>query len=212
MYTLYHGPDTASLIVRLVLEELGQPYIAHQIDRAAGELNSPAYRALQPLGLIPAFETPDGPMFETAAILLYLTERHGLAPAPGSADRAAFLKWLFFTSTNVHPTLLQMFYPERTAGPDNSAAVAAHARARMADFLIILEEVAQTRPAWLSDSEPTALGYYIAVLMHWIAGDFAPATYPALLRVLTYLESRPATLTCAKADDLGPTPFSNPQG
>ena len=216
MHTLFHWPDTASLIVRLVLEEQGTPYQTHLIDRAAGELNSPAYRAVNPLGQIPGLMTPDGPMFETAAILVYLCERHGpgpdLAPAPGSPDRAQFLKWLFFTSSNVHPTLLQMFYPERTAGPDNSAAVVAHARARMADYLAILEGVAQARPAYLSDGEPTALGYYIAVLMRWIAGDFPPANYPALHRVLCYLETRPATLTCAAADTLGATPFSNPQG
>ncbi len=212
MYTLYQWPDSASLIVRLLLEEQGVPYQTHLIDRAAGELNSPEYRALNPLGQIPGFATPDGPMFETAAILVYLCERHGLAPAPGSADRAQFLKWLFFTTSNIHPTLLQMFYPERTAGPDNSDVVVAHARARMADFLAILEAVAQTRPAYLSDHEPTALGYYIAVLMRWIAGDFPSATYPALHRVLCYLETRPATLTCAAAENLGATPFSNPQG
>jgi len=97
MYILHSWPDSASLIVDLVLQELGLPYTSRQIDRPAGALNSPEYRALHPLGLIPALETPDGPMFETAAILLYLTEQHGLAPAPGTPDRAAFLTWLFFT-------------------------------------------------------------------------------------------------------------------
>ena len=81
MYVLHESPDSASTMVRLVLEELGVPYRARLIDRAAGELASPAYRAMQPLGKIPAMETPDGVMFETAAILLYLSETHGrLAP------------------------------------------------------------------------------------------------------------------------------------
>ena len=118
MYVLHQSPDSASLIVRLVLLELNLPHDTRLIDRQAGALNAPEYRAMHPLGLIPAFETPDGPMFETAAILLYLSDRHpGLAPAPGDSDRAAFLKWLFFTSSNVHPTMLQLFYPDRTAGP-----------------------------------------------------------------------------------------------
>ena len=112
MYVLHESPDSASTMVRLVLEELGVPYRARLIDRAAGELASPAYRAMQPLGKIPAMETPDGVMFETAAILLYLSETHGrLAPQPGSPERAAFLKWFFFTSTNIHPTLLEIYYP-----------------------------------------------------------------------------------------------------
>ena len=97
MYILHSTPDSAALIVRLALEEMGVPFETRAIDRPAGELDSPAYRAMNPLGQIPAFQGPDGPMFETAAIILYLSEKHGLAPAPGSPDRAAFLdrcSWL----------------------------------------------------------------------------------------------------------------------
>ena len=210
MYILHSWPDTASLIVETVLQEMGLPYQARRIDRPAGALNSAEYRALQPLGLIPALETPDGPMFETAAILLYLSEQHGLAPAPGTPDRAAFLKWLFFTSSNLHPTLLQVFYPERTAGAEGAAAVVSHARAKLHTYLTLLNDLAETRPGYLSDTQPTVLGYYIAVLMRWLAADFPSTGYPGLHRVLTYLESRPATQVCAAADDLGTKPFTQP--
>ena len=132
MYVLHYYPDTASLAVRMVLAELGVQHRCELIDREAGVLSSPAYRKMQPLGLIPAMETPDGTMFETAAILLYLADRHpGLAPAVGSPDRGDFLKWLFFTSTNAHTTLLQLFYPERTAGPDCVDHVLAQALTKM---------------------------------------------------------------------------------
>ena len=206
MYILHSWPDTASLIIEMVLMEMGQPYQSRQIDRPAGVLDSTEYRALHPLGLIPALETPDGSMFETAAMLVYLSERHGLGPAPGTPDRAAFLAWMFFTSTNLHTALLQTFYPDRTAGPANADAVVAHARARLRTCLTILNDVAATRPSFLSDSQPTVLGYYIAVLMRWIAADFPSTDYPALHRVLVYLESRPATK--AAATDLGPHPFT----
>lgn len=207
MYTLHYWPDSASLIIRLILDELGLPYTLHKIDRAAGALNSPDYRAMNPLGQIPALETPDGPIFETAAILLYLTEKHGLAPAPGTPDRAAFLKWLFFTSSNLHPVTLQLYYPERTAGPDNSAAVVAHATARLTDLLAVLETAG---PRVLSATTPTALGYYLAVLMRWIAKDIPSRTYPNLHAMLTFLESRPAAIAAAQAENLGVKFFSDP--
>ena len=206
MYILHSWPDTASLIIEMVLIEMGQPYQSREVDRPAGALDSPEYRALHPLGLIPALETPDGPMFETAAMLVYLSERHGLAPAPGTPDRAAFLTWMFFTSTNLHTALLQVFYPDRTAGPANTHAVVEHASARLRTCLTLLNDMAETRPSFLSDSQPTVLGYYIAVLMRWIAADFPSTDYPALHRVLVYLESRPATK--AAAADLGPHPFT----
>lgn len=210
MYTLHYWPDSASLIIRLILDELEVPHQSHLIERAAGELDSPAFRAMHPLGLIPAMETPDGPMFETAAILMYLTERHpGLAPAPGSADRAAFLKWLFFISSNIHPTMLQLYYPDRTAGPDNSAAVVAHATVRLTELLQVLETA---NPRVLSTTQPTALGYYLAVLLRWIAKDIPSRPYPNLHAMLTFLETRPAALAAADAEQLGTTFFSDPQG
>ena len=211
MYVLHYSPDSASLIVRLVLEELGVAHEARKIDRAAGELDSPAYRAMHPLGKIPALQTPDGPMFETAAMLLYLSETHGrLAPQPGSPQRAAFLKWLFFTSTNLHTALLQFYYPDRTAGPACADAVKAAALAALKSQLSMLDAmVAREAPDWLSTA-PSVLGYYIAVLMRWLAGPIDARDYPALLPVLAALETRPAARACAKAEGLGDTIFTNP--
>ena len=218
MYTVRFSPDSASLIVRLVLEELGQPYEARPIDREAGELASPDYRALHPLGKIPAMETPNGPMFESAAILLYLSDRHpGLAPAHDAPDRAAFLKWFFFTSTNIHTTLMDIFYPDRVAGEAAVGAVMTHASARIQTLLTALNTAAEENPPWLSADQPSLLGYYIAVLMRWMGQNDPQSTgfvrstdYPALHRVLTMLQARPAALAVAGAEGLGQTIFTNP--
>jgi glutathione S-transferase len=219
MYALHYFPDTASTILRFVLRELGLPFTEHLIDRYNGGLDQPAYRALHPLGKIPAMETPDGAMFETAAMLLYLSDRHpGLAPAPDSPDRARFLKWFFFTSTNIHTTLMDLFYPERVAGPALTAPVLAHAHDRMQTFLTLLDRmVADDAPDWLSDNRPTLLGYYVAVLIRWLAScppgspaHFSARDFPALGRVLAYLETRPAALAVADLESLGPTIFTNP--
>ena len=218
MYVLHYYPDTASLAPRMVLAELGVQHRCQLIDRAAGVLNSPAYRAMQPLGLIPAMETPDGPIFETAAILLYLADRHpGLAPAPDAADRGDFLKWLFFTSTNVHTTLLQLFYPERTAGPDCVPQVLDQALPKMKLYLSLLDKAAEPNPGWLSQDRPTVLGYYIAMQLHWLGGFGAghplqinAADYPSLFKVMTMLEAQHATQAISDDEGLGPTPFTAP--
>ncbi|MFZ1467890.1 MAG: glutathione S-transferase family protein [Paracoccaceae bacterium] len=220
MYVLHYFPDMASLAVRFVLTELGLPHEARLIDRDGGQLASAGYRALHPLGKVPAIETPDGPMFETAAILLYLADRHApgqLAPATDSPARAAFLKWLFFTSTNIHPTLMDLFYPERVAGEAASAQVQAHARVRMQDYLAALERAASETPVWLAPDRPSLLGYYIAMLMRWLAwmpadslAHFRPDAYPALHRVLAQLETQAAVLSVAADESLGATVFTNP--
>lgn len=220
MYVLHTRDDSAALAVRLVLEELGQPYETRLVSKEAGDPESPAYRALQPLGLVPALETPDGPMFETAAILLWLADRHkALAPAPDAADRGQFLKWFFFTVSHVHPIVLQLFYPERYKGEGNDEeAFTAGAAARVRIALGLLNDVAASGSLrWLSASEPSILTYYLALLIRWFKSfdesdvrhlDFN--RWPALQSIAVAMEERPAAIRCAKAENLGPAPFSDP--
>lgn len=220
MYRLHASPDSASMVVRMVLEELHLPHEVRMIDRTGDTLQSSDYRALHPLGLIPALDTPDGTMFETAAILLWLADRapaSGLAPMPGSPERADFLKWLFFISTNLHPHLLNLFYPDRAAGAANEQAVITVSRARIATLLAALEAAAARRPDWLSAEKPTLLGYYLSMLLRWL-GSFDEqdprrvtlADYPALQAIAAYLETRPAAQSVAAAEGLGPRPFTLP--
>lgn len=216
VYTLYCSPDSASFIVRLALRLTGAEFAERQIDRPAGELDSPAYRAMHPLGKIPAIETPDGPMFETAAILMYLAERHpGLAPAQGSAERAAFLKWYFYTVTNLHAPLMQVFYPERVAGAECAAAVVAHQATKLQEHFAILDQmVARDAPDWLS-AKPSIFSFYVGVMVRWLSGF--PAGHPARLTtadlptlgpILAQLETCSAAQAVAKAEGCAPTIFT----
>ena len=215
---LHAIPDWASVIIRFALEEMAVPYTLVKKDFDAGDLNTPAYRAISPLGLIPALETPDGPMFETAAILLWLTDRYAtLAPGPQDPDRAAFLSWLFFTSNALHPAAMALIYPDRPAGEAASAAAIAVAHDQVQTRLGLIEAMIGTHhPRWLSASEPGVLGYYIGTLVRWMA--MLPPTphaitltaFPKLHAVLAAHEARPAALRVAETDALGPTFFTNP--
>jgi glutathione S-transferase len=64
-YVLHYASDNASLIVRLVLQELGVPYATRLVDRQNAEQRPEAYHALNPAGRIPALETHHGPICET---------------------------------------------------------------------------------------------------------------------------------------------------
>ncbi len=220
-YRLHYAPDNASLVIRLALEELGLPYDTALVDRRARAQRSAAYLALNPNGLIPVLETPQGPMFETGAILLWLSDTHGaLAPAPPDADRAAYLTWLFWVSNTLHADLRMTFYPQTYAGPDADAqaALSARMRRRLAVHLAHLEQVAVRAPRWLDGQAPSGLAYYIACLMRWMAlypkdadrGWFEPDATPHLLGLLARLETRPAARAASHAEGLGPAPFTSP--
>ena len=96
-YTLYYSPDSANLVIRMVLEELRLDYQGHEVPRKRTDRDEGSLR-LNPRGLLPVLIDDDinTALFETAAILLYLADKHGaLAPKPsGHAARGEMLKWL----------------------------------------------------------------------------------------------------------------------
>ncbi len=217
MHVLHYAPDNASLIVRLALLVTGEPFETVLVDRP-GALDSTAFRALNPAGRVPALETPEGPMFETAAILLWLAERHpdaGLAPLPGHPDRAAFLAWLFFLSNTPHADLRHLFYPDRHATPEGQAGHRALTIARMRDHFHIVDRAARDRADLFA--LPSALTLYACTLVRWAVLYPArqeawcdPADYPALHALSKALDMYPAAVKAAQDEGLGPHPFARP--
>jgi len=221
-YRLHYAPDNASLVIRLALDVLEQPYETVLVDRAGRAQKSPAYLAVNPAGLIPALETPDGAVFETGAILLWLADRHhALAPDRDSPARAAFLKWLFFTSNTLHAGLRLRFYPGQYAGDDPAAqaALRVHMKGRVAQHLSLLEAEAARAPGWLGGARVSALDLYLACLLRWARiypatedNDWARADrWPHLRAMAARLETRAFTHAAIHAEGLGKTPFTAPR-
>jgi glutathione S-transferase len=188
------------------------------VDRVARAQKSPAYLALNPNGLIPVLETPDGPLYETGAILLWLADRHGiLMPAATDRKRGNALKWLFWLSNTLHATERTLFYPglHTKGGPVMERALLTQTKARLSDQFTIL---AQAQDAdWLDSDVPSALACYLAPLLRWpvFYGDepgwLDLSQWPRLLSFAQRFEHRPAAVTATQAEGLGPTPFSAPQ-
>lgn len=221
MYRLHYAPDNASLVIRLALSELDRPFATVLVDRRRAEQSSPAYRALNPVGLIPTLETPRGPIFETAAILLWLSERHdALAPRPGDRERGAFLKWLFFTSNSLHADLRMIFYPDQYVGPDLASQQALHARMthRVLRHFDLLDQIARTDQPWFAGIRCSVLDLYVVVIARWAAlyakhgtGWFDITAFAGLERLAKRMETRRSVIAAQEAEGLGPTPFSRPQ-
>jgi glutathione S-transferase len=215
MYTLHYAPDNASLIIRLVLDGAGIPYRTVLVDRARRQQDSAAYRALNPVGLIPTLETPHGPISETGAILLWLTDRHGLGPGPDSPDRPAFLKWLFFLSNTAHADLRQMFYPHLYCPVDAHPGHAEIIAGRMRDSFALLDAAASAHPTLFAPALPLAA--YALALARWSVlypthgrRWFDLAAYPALAALAAAQERRVETPVIARLEGLGPHPFTAP--
>lgn len=218
-YMLHYAPDNASLIIRLALEHRGLAYQTCLVDRKARAQEQPGFRALNPSGQIPVLETPHGPMSETGAILLYLADAHGqLGPGPASDDRAAFLKWLFFTANTLHPTLRMLFYPEKYVDSAHIEGLRTGLCTHLQHNFMLMDEHAAARPPYLGGAEPTILDFYLAGLLRWPAlypqnadrSWFDLHNFPALARLCAQIETLPATASLQKTEGLGDTPFTSP--
>ena len=115
MLTLYYAPDNASLCVKLLLAELGLPYETVLVDRSQQGQKAPEYMRLNPNGLIPTLVTPNGPIYETGAIMLWLADQAPgtVFPAPDSPARGPALSQLFWMSNTLHAAARMMFYPDQ---------------------------------------------------------------------------------------------------
>jgi glutathione S-transferase len=218
MLRLHYAPDNASLIVRLALDELELPFETVLVDRRAAAQKSATFHALNPRGLIPVLETPHGPMFETAAILLWLADTSGkLAPGKNDSTRGAFLSWLFAVSNGLHADLRGLFYAEAIAGPD-PAAYTARIRARVSEMLGMLEALAGQGHRWFGADAPSVLDLYVAVILRWLAlypngGTewYRLAGWPRLAALAADIEARPSVARAQAAEGLGPRPLTAPR-
>ena len=101
MITLHHVPQTRSMRVLWLLNELGVSFElrTYPFDKT---LRRPDFLGLSPAGRVPALEIEGVAMFESGAILQYLCERfspEGLGRGPDSAERRDWLVWLSFAET-----------------------------------------------------------------------------------------------------------------
>ena len=198
MVKLYFYPGNANLAPHMLLEEIGADYELALVDRGHNAQKSAEYLALNPNGRIPTLVDGDMVLFETAAICLYLVDKHpgsGLAPAVNSAQRAHFYKWLVYLTNTLQAELIIYFYPERLA--DDAAAIAqvkAHAEARIGGMLDLVEaELARHGGPWLLGERYSAVDPYLLMLSRWTRGMSNPArTRPCLGRLLEAAASRPA--------------------
>lgn len=126
----YAVPTSNCRRVAIALEELGCEYTVHGVDRVAGEQHTPAYRAINPSGRMPAIVDREGPrgepfvVVQSGAILLYLAEKTGQLLPPTGPERSRVIQWLMQVLTDVNPTIAAIHYARNNVERPDEATVA----------------------------------------------------------------------------------------
>jgi GST-like protein len=121
---LYAVPSPNGVKASIMLEEIGLPYEAHFVSFDRQEQKSAEFRSLNPYGKIPAIIDPNGPggkplpLFESAAILIYLAEKSGKLLPRESAARYHTLQWLMFQIGGIGPMFGQVGFFHKFAGKE----------------------------------------------------------------------------------------------
>ncbi len=111
--TLYSVPRSRSFAALWLLEELGEDYRLESFDIASTRHKKTDYLALNPMGKVPLVVDGDTPISELGAIAIYLSDRYPhakLSPSVEDPQRAAYLRWTFFSSAIMEPAFSQRMF------------------------------------------------------------------------------------------------------
>lgn len=194
-YTVFSVPGWGSALAEAMLALCSAP--VHIEDVTGFDSPGGARERLlrsNSLGQVPTLLLPEGRvMTESAAIALLLSERHpqaGLAPAPGTPLRPAFLRRLIWIAANIYPTFTYGDYPERWVSTNPKSLESATDRYR--ERLWRQFELEVSEGGWVLGAQLSALDVYVAVMTHWRPGrSWFAAQCPRLHAIAARADNHP---------------------
>jgi len=219
MITLHHLEKSQSIRILWLLEELGAPYQVKLYDRDPQTRLAPAaYKAVSPLGTAPVITDGDVTLAETNAIADYILDRHDdgrLRPAPGAANRAAYLFWFHTAQGSLQPLLTNKFVMMALtarapflARPVAKSLVGALDKAFFGPRLAALFreiETALGKSKWFAGETLTAadivMGYSMELCAH--RGGMSEKDFPNAFRFLKQMREYPSYIRAMEKDGKG---------
>jgi GST-like protein len=168
---LYGEPGWGSVIIETQLVWYKTPFDFHEVGDLFSSIEAGAeLKKINPLGQIPTLVLSNGSvMTESAAITLWLADQSGnfeLVPEPGAEERAQFLRWLLFITSNIYPTYTYSddparFVQNKSTQKDFEEAVGDYAKK------LYLNLNSEASGPWFLGERFSALDIYICTLTHW---------------------------------------------
>lgn len=177
-------------------EELGLDYERLDVGGAFGGNDTPAYRALNPNGLVPVIQDDGFVLHESNAIVRYLCASRG-AEALWPADvreRADVDRWMEWQSTEFTPAMRDAFWQlVRMPEPQRDAKAIEASRAKGEKYAAILEAHLAGRE-WLALDRFTAADLVNGCAAHrWLNLPMPRVARPHLERWYAALKARTAS-------------------
>ena len=197
MYKLYYAPRSASMGVRVILDEIGAPYELLETSIMKGEQRPPEQMKINPNGWIPVLLWDSGTMYECAAITIYLCDRHSesrLAPMINESTRALYLQTLVYFSNSVQNAFQLTYYPDRFANsPQEEPGAQQRGNRRLRETWSVIDQQIG-RKEWVLGDRFSAADIYLFMLTTWLRpakGHPSIEEFPNVNRVAGVVAQKP---------------------
>ena len=159
MYQLHGFSQSGNTYkVALLLQALRLPWTAVHVplaDFAAGLTRSPAWRDEQnDMGEVPILDTGPQRLTQSAAILLWLAERHGQYGGASDDERQDVLRWLFFDNHKFTSYFATYRFLKSFAGTPPEPALMQWLKGRVDNAYGIVEKHLASQ-SWMVGTAPT---------------------------------------------------------
>lgn len=195
-YRLYAHRNSYAMTTQLMLEELGVDYDVTWFNVHRPEEFPAEFLELNPNAKVPVLITPDGPLYESAATLLYLSEHHDgrFMPAAAGRERALAQQWLIWLMSTFQPEVMIQFHAERYFPDDETMQQALRASSlREIDSLWKIIEAALDPGPWFLAEQYSICD--VLFIMQAVWKENQPVDFSALpnsRRMLETAMDRPA--------------------
>lgn len=165
---LYEFGPTRSLRPRWMLQELGMEFEAVEVNIAKGELATPEFRELNPVGKLPVLVDGDLVLTESVAIVLYLAEKAQNRFMPKDLrPRAELFRWLLFTVTELEQPLARIARNTRLySESERSTSDIAIAKREFKQMAAVLEKHMEGR-RYVVSNDVTVCDFVLAYTLDW---------------------------------------------
>lgn len=198
MYKLFYALRSASMGVRVMLEEIGAPYELIQSTTDRSVPRPPEQLAVNPNGWVPVLMWEGGAMYECAAITMFLCDRHpeaGLAPAIDDPARPLFLQTLVYFSNSVQNAYQLTYYPDRFADtPAGEPSAQRRGIRRLRETWTVIDDQIGDKE-WVLGDDFGAADIYLFMLTTWLRsylGHPELGEFPNVKRIANKVLQRPS--------------------
>jgi len=199
---LYYMPGSCSLAAHIILKEIGNDFEIERVDGEKQVTETGAdFSKINSKGYVPVLSIDeDNNLTEGTAILQYLADQNpekGLAPEPGTLERARLHEHLNYIATELHRAFVP-FYSSSASDEDKQ-----NARKNVAVKLDYLEQILSDGRKYLLGDQFSVADAYFFVISGWaIPNGINLDKWPAILAYSARVSQREKVKDAMQAEGL----------